>query len=389
MIGNTNLTLQNYDDTTNNNGNTMVYVDVDGNTIAGLGGTPTFNSSASTLNFSTENGAIPSCSNIIYAGLYWTGRADQSGTASNTFSVTKSIDTPQSISNNYNISNNGSITNTSYSLTISRGGSSGNYYPIYTFSNGTNTYVFNYTNNTGLNKVTLSVNGATPANVPVSVTVSGSIATATLNTAYQINDGTVSLLIKDLVRSTSLTLSNSNTQTFSNTDVNVSGTIIVSTSYTKNFDKQKIMFKGPTSSAYTQFTAATTDIYRPTTTSDYIYSSYAEVTDYVRQNGLGEYLAADIALRDGNGGGTGYSGGWGLIVVYENSKMKYRDVTIFDGHAYIVSTNTTPFDLPMSGFNTVQTGNVGVKLGLMASDGDVGLTGDYFSINLNSINNLV
>ena len=66
--------------------------------------------------------------------------------------------------------------------------------------------------------------------------------------------------------------------------------------------------------------------------------------------------------------------------------MKYRDVTIFDGHAFIVSTNTTPFDLPVSGFNTVQTGNVGVKLGLMASEGDVGLTGDYFSIRKNSDN---
>ena len=102
MIGNTNLTLQNYDATTNNNSNTMVYVDVDGNSIAGLGGSPTFNSSSATLNLSTENGAVPSCSNIVYAGLYWTGRADQSGTASNTFSVTKSIDTPQIINNNYN-----------------------------------------------------------------------------------------------------------------------------------------------------------------------------------------------------------------------------------------------------------------------------------------------
>ncbi|MBY0486587.1 MAG: hypothetical protein K2P85_05280, partial [Flavobacteriaceae bacterium] len=252
MLGNTNLTLQNYGATTNNNSNTMVYVDVDGNSIAGLNGSPTFNSSAATLNLSTENGAVPSCSRIVYAGLYWTGRADQSGTASNTFSVTKTI-------------------------------------------NGT--------------------------------------------------------------------------------------------SYTKNFDKKKIMFKGPSASAYTQFTATSTDIYYPTTsTADYIYSSYAEVTDYVRQNGIGQYLAADIALRDGNGGGTGYSGGWGLIVVYENSKMKYRDVTIFDGHAYIVASNTSPFDLPVSGFNTVQTGTVGVKLGMMASEGDVGLTGDYFSIRKNSDN---
>lgn len=67
MIGNTNLTLQNYSDE-GNNSSTMSYVDVDGD------GT-TFNSSSATLTFSGENGALEECSDIIYAGLYWTGRA--------------------------------------------------------------------------------------------------------------------------------------------------------------------------------------------------------------------------------------------------------------------------------------------------------------------------
>jgi hypothetical protein len=57
LIGNTNLTLVNYGDNTSNNNN-MQYVDVDTDAS-------TLNSSASTLQFSTENGAIPECSNII------------------------------------------------------------------------------------------------------------------------------------------------------------------------------------------------------------------------------------------------------------------------------------------------------------------------------------
>ena len=74
-----------------------------------------------------------------------------------------------------------------------------------------------------------------------------------------------------------------------------------------------------------------------------------------------------------------------MIVIYENSKMKWRDVTIYDGYAYV--DGTSAFDLPVSGFNSVQTGNVGIKLGLMASEGDVGITGDYFRIrNLNTTN---
>ncbi|MFD0836131.1 hypothetical protein ACFQ0I_10170 [Mariniflexile aquimaris] len=81
MLGNTNLTLVNYSDTANNNSD-MRYVDVDSDAS-------TWNSSSANLTFSTENGAIPECSKIIYAGLYWTGRAG----ASETFSVTKGNDT--------------------------------------------------------------------------------------------------------------------------------------------------------------------------------------------------------------------------------------------------------------------------------------------------------
>lgn len=89
MIGNTNLTLQNYGDQTENGFNTMKYVDVDASSLNGLNNKPTFNSSSSTLTFSTENGAVPSCSNIVYAGLYWTGRSSDSNPSNNTFSVTK------------------------------------------------------------------------------------------------------------------------------------------------------------------------------------------------------------------------------------------------------------------------------------------------------------
>lgn len=73
IIGNTNLTLVNYGDETNNSNNDMKYVDVDG--VAS-----TQNSSSANLTFSTENGAVPSCSKVLFAGLYWTGRTNGSVT---------------------------------------------------------------------------------------------------------------------------------------------------------------------------------------------------------------------------------------------------------------------------------------------------------------------
>ncbi|PWA04203.1 beta strand repeat-containing protein, partial [Flavobacterium psychrotolerans] len=377
MLGNTNLTPQNYGVNTNNNGQYMQYVDIDNDPN-------TLNSSSSTLALSTENGAIPSCSNIVYAGLYWTGKSS----ASNTFTVTKDVPNgTQAINNNLTIAHNQNIANTNYSLSITRNNpnpNNSNTSPIYTFSGNGNTYVFNYTNNAAPAKVTLSVNGGLAANIPVTVVVSGTNATATLTTPYSITDGTVTLKINNLVRSTAINLNSGNTQNTSTALVNVSGTIPVILTITKNYDKRVISLKGPNSTSYTQFTAAATDIYYPNGIDDDIYSAHKEITDYVKTNGIGEYFAADIALLQGDPGGTGYSGGWGIIVVYENSKMKYRDVTIFDGYAYVNSSNSTGFTLPVSGFNTVQSGNVGVKLGIMASEGDVAYTGDYFQIQKKS-----
>ncbi|MBW6754611.1 hypothetical protein KXS42_23680, partial [Salmonella enterica subsp. enterica serovar Weltevreden] len=83
--------------------------------------------------------------------------------------------------------------------------------------------------------------------------------------------------------------------------------------------------KGPTASGYSLVTANTNDIYYPTNSDGFMYSAYAEITDYVRTNGLGDYTVADIAVVEGDGGATGYYGGWSIVVVYENSKMKWRD----------------------------------------------------------------
>ncbi|WP_111307194.1 gliding motility-associated C-terminal domain-containing protein [Confluentibacter sediminis] len=240
MIGNTNLTLETYSDEGTNESN-MEYVDVDDDDT-------TLNSSSATLTLSNEDGAIPECSNIIYAGLYWTGRAFAEGqTDTNTFQVTKN-------------------------------------------------------------------------------------------------------------------------------------------SLTKTLDKRSVLLKGPSSANYTQISAinTTTDnknIYFPSGEDKNIYSAYAEITDYVIENGIGEYFVADIATREGSADATGFFGGWGLVVVYENSKMKWRDVTVFDGHAFVNNNETMDnYDITISGFNAVKSGNVNVKIGLMAGEGDVPWTEDYFQI---------
>ncbi|MGV9005004.1 MAG: hypothetical protein ACOH1G_13260, partial [Flavobacterium sp.] len=377
MLGNTALTPQNYSPTTNNNGQFMTYVDTDNDPS-------TFNSSSSTLVLSSENSANPLCSNIVYAGLYWTGKSS----ANDSFNVTKNAQTgTQNVNNNLNVVHNQNIANTNFSLSISRNNpASNNRNPIYTFSGNGSSYAFNYLNS-GTSRVTLSINGGSAINIPV--TVNGAGTQATLNSPYVITDGGVTLTIQKLYRDASTTAAATTYQSSSTADVNVTGAVPVFGNVTKTFNKRQVSLKGPAASSYTSVTASTNNIYYPNGTDDNIFSAYVEITDYVKTNGIGEYFVADLPLLEGNVSGTGYSGGWGMIVIYENSKMKYRDITIFDGYAYVNSGNTAGFDLPVSGFNTVQSGNVGMKIGLMASEGDVSFVGDYFKIRkLNSANYL-
>ncbi|WP_168199971.1 gliding motility-associated C-terminal domain-containing protein [Flavobacterium sp. KBS0721] len=148
---------------------------------------------------------------------------------------------------------------------------------------------------------------------------------------------------------------------------------------TKTLDKRKILFKGPSASGYDTFAA--TDIYFPTNANGNMFTAYAEVTTYVKDHGVGAYFAADIAATQGNDGGDiGKYAGWALIVVYENSSMKNRDITIFDGHAYVRESQTLSYNIPVSGFNSVASGPVGIKLGIMAGEGDVNYSGDYFKV---------
>ncbi|PJC07550.1 MAG: hypothetical protein CO068_05580, partial [Flavobacteriaceae bacterium CG_4_9_14_0_8_um_filter_34_30] len=374
MIGNTNLTLVDYSDNGTNNAN-MKYVDVDNENN-------TFNSSSATLNFSTENGADPNCSQIVFAGLYWTGRASNGSSSPNTFEVTKEVPGgSQTVNVNETVGHNDNVEYSNYALSVSRQGNSNNYYPRYTFTGNGNTYDFEYRNNeSNADNIRVRFNGGSWTNVLATYSNSGNTGTATLTTPYTITDGTITITINKLLRDTRTNRNESQYRETSFAEVNISGTVQGTVTITKTFDKRKVLLKGPSAGTYSTITANSNDIYYPTTSDGFMYSAYADITTYVQNNGLGDYFVADIALVEGNGGGTGFYGGWGIVVVYENSKMNWRDVTVFDGHSYVAGGITADFEIPVSGFNTAQSGPVNMKLGMMAGEGDRGISGDFFQI---------
>ena len=235
MFGNTNLIRVPYSDEGQNGNNDMGYVDIDN--VAS-----TWNSSSSDFDFAVEPGVNENCTQILYAALYWTGRANNGGTAGNTVNATRIVD---------GITQNKTFTKNEIKLKAGNG-------------------------------------------------------------AYQ----------------------------------NITGNYIVN---------------------------PPTDYYQ-------VYSCYADVTEYVRTNGSNTYTVADMALVQGNADGVGYFGCWSMVVVYENSKMKTKDIAIFNGHAFNSTSNIV--DIPVTGFQAVQSGPVKVKLGFLAGEGDRELTGDYAKIQV-------
>ncbi len=359
MIGNKNITAVTYQ-VDGHNAVDMKYVDIDGDNS-------TLNSSSATLQFPAETGVNHDCSKIVFAGLYWTGRAHD-GTSPNSFMVGETT----------NDRYNGNSFN-GYTLSITAANATGTDGRIatYTFTpaNGGNVVVFRFHSwRTGWGsyhgEVTVQVGSGPETTVNGSLTsTSGNNYTFTFSSPYTINTGTETIHINSLRKR--------RTENSINDNYRVSVT-----SGGKLLEKRKVQFKKAGQSYYT-VTANAADIYYPvqnTETGNYMYAAYAEVTDYVKQHGVGEYFVADMALREGNGGGTGYYGGWGLIVIYENPKMKWRDITIFDGYAYVQGSTTINHELPVSGFRTAQNGDIRIKMGLIAGEGDRGISGDYFEI---------
>lgn len=151
--------------------------------------------------------------------------------------------------------------------------------------------------------------------------------------------------------------------------------------FPKKLDRKEITLVGPNDPVGGKFRAGENDI-RYTYGLDLgndlgLYVGFVEVTDYVRQQGEGEYTVADLGALEGS---NYHYGGWSLVVVYENPVMENRSITVFDGYAFVRGSVVADFTIPISGFSAVDSGPVNMKLGVAAGEGDVAALGDYFEI---------
>ena len=121
------------------------------------------------------------------------------------------------------------------------------------------------------------------------------------------------------------------------------------------------------------------------------YQVRADVTDQlnnallarkVRRRGAKVTLPVTVANVQAGTGLNRYAG-WNLIVVWETDSAAYRNITLFDGFAWVQVQGGQQLvvgPLDFSGFQTPASGNVDAHVTVWATEGDRGITGDYLSL---------
>ncbi|WP_428742791.1 T9SS type B sorting domain-containing protein [Tenacibaculum sp.] len=161
--------------------------------------------------------------------------------------------------------------------------------------------------------------------------------------------------------------------------------------YARTGDPTEIKFKLP-GGAYQDIKADVNN----TTSRELIYDNniayicYKDITIDIQDlattnpNGHnGTYVGANIrATRGDDPNGLGGSGGWTMVIIYENQTKSSKNISIFDGFADVYYGNDV--SLSYSGFTTVPVGNPAnpapVRATLLAAalEGDRSIRGDSF-----------
>lgn len=108
------------------------------------------------------------------------------------------------------------------------------------------------------------------------------------------------------------------------------------------------------------------------------YAAYKDVTSIVAGlgNPNGDYFVANVRASTGNNISGGISGGWKMVIVYENPNLPGdKFITTFDGYAGVKSGES--IDIPVNGFTTLPAPfPVYANMGVGALEGDNRIGGD-------------
>jgi uncharacterized repeat protein (TIGR01451 family) len=141
--------------------------------------------------------------------------------------------------------------------------------------------------------------------------------------------------------------------------------------------RNQVWLRTPGSSTYQVLTAQALDEALDTSGNPREYQGFKEITSIVAAAGAGSYTVANVQL--GTGKNDDQSGGWAIAVAYQDSSQPTRNLTIFDGLKFVTAGGNS-ITIPLSGFQTPNSGPVNTRVGLIAYEGDLGLSGDYATL---------
>jgi hypothetical protein len=148
----------------------------------------------------------------------------------------------------------------------------------------------------------------------------------------------------------------------------------------RNSQRYKVRFRHGTG-AYTQLTSTQND---QINTYDYrgyyAYQGFFDVTALVKAAGNGDYYVGSIVTPYNE---YGVGAGWSIVVIYKDfSGSPLRNIVAWDGYQAVQPGTTV--DITLSGFKTPMTGAVQSNVGVIAFEGDDGLTNDRLRLGSTS-----
>lgn len=156
------------------------------------------------------------------------------------------------------------------------------------------------------------------------------------------------------------------------------------------YNDVKLMLPGE--NTYTTLTADEV-IYRGRNESNHFsndpYTCVKDITSLVKKanTSYGTYQVANVesatgVMKDHLASGTGASGGWQIVFVYEYLNATAKRITLFDGYSQLIVKEgvetKTRFDI--EGFLTVPNGDVNAEILFGSIEGDQPFTGDQLTI---------
>jgi hypothetical protein len=144
--------------------------------------------------------------------------------------------------------------------------------------------------------------------------------------------------------------------------------------HSSSVNRDKVQFKAPGASSYTELAAAAADVLTSTTQTAR-YRAFRDVTTQVAAAGAGTYWVGDVQSTTG----TDRFAGWALFVAYRDNAQAVRRLNVYDGLGTVDSTHS--FQTTIAPFHTPATGTVTTKAGLLTFEGDAGIASESATFN--------